>query len=308
MRTQLADLHEEGRAVAALWASEGAIYARYGYGLAAWALSLTVPRGAVFRQHVAAEGLRLVAPSSPELREAYERVAATTPGWPARDEPWWRMRLHDPDHARAGAGPLQAVVADGPDGVEGYALYATEGTWESGLPAGTVRVREVVAATPGAHARLWRHLLDLDLMSTTSARLCAPDEPLLQLLAEPRAARPSLRDTLWVRLVDIGPALEGRRYAAPVDVVLDVSDDVCAWNAGRWRLTGDRNGAVCAPTSDAADLAVSAVDLGAAFLGGTSLQTRAAAGAVDERTPGALAAASTAFGPLGRAPWCPLVF
>src|SRR5919108_2457543 len=35
MRRQLADVHEQGReAVAALWASEGAIYGRFGYGMA----------------------------------------------------------------------------------------------------------------------------------------------------------------------------------------------------------------------------------------------------------------------------------
>jgi predicted acetyltransferase len=308
MRTQLDDLHEEGRAVAALWASEGAIYARYGYGPAAWMMSVTVPRGAAFRRAVVAERLRAVDPSSPELRDVYDRVAATTPGWPARDEPWWRMRLHDPEHARSGAGPLQAVVADGHGRVEGYALYATEGRWEHGIPAGTVHVREIVTATSDAHARLWRHLLDLDLMTTTTARLCAPDEPLLHLLAEPRAAWPTLRDSLWVRLVDVAPALAARCYAAPLDVVLEVSDDVCPWNARRWRLSGDRTGAVCTPTSDAGDVALDVADLGAAFLGGTPLQTRAAAGGVEERTPGALAVTSTALGPLGRAPWCPLVF
>lgn len=309
MRTQLDDLHEEGRTVAALWATEGAIYARYGYGPAAWGMGVTVPRGAAFRRPVTAQALRLVDPSSAGLRDVYERVAATTAGWPARDQAWWRMRLHDPEHARSGAGPLQAVLADGPaGGVDGYALYATEGRWEHSVPAGTVHVREVVAATADAHARLWRHLLDLDLMTTTTARLCAPDDPLLHLLAEPRAARPTLRDSLWVRLVDVAPALAARCYAAPLDVVVEVSDDVCPWNASRWRLSGDRTGAVCTPTSDPADLAVSAGDLGAAYLGGTPLLTRAAAGGVDERTPGALAVTSTAFGPLGRAPWCPLVF
>jgi predicted acetyltransferase len=32
MRRQLADVHERGEPVAALWASEGAIYQRFGYG------------------------------------------------------------------------------------------------------------------------------------------------------------------------------------------------------------------------------------------------------------------------------------
>ncbi|MCW2613680.1 MAG: GCN5-related N-acetyltransferase [Frankiales bacterium] len=39
MTRQLTDLHERGTAVAALWASEGAIYQRFGYGPAAWHLS-----------------------------------------------------------------------------------------------------------------------------------------------------------------------------------------------------------------------------------------------------------------------------
>ena len=35
MRAQLDDIHERGEALAALWASEGGIYGRFGYGLAA---------------------------------------------------------------------------------------------------------------------------------------------------------------------------------------------------------------------------------------------------------------------------------
>jgi predicted acetyltransferase len=307
MRRQLDDLHDEGTAVAALWASEGAIYQRYGYGPAAWTLSLDVPRGAAFVRPVVADRLRLVEPDPAELAPVYEQVAARTAGWFGRDAAWWSFRLHDPEHGRSGAGPLQAVVAHGDGAVEGYALYATVGAWDV-VPAGTVQVREVVATTPDAHARLWRHLLDLDLMATTTARLAAPDEPLLHLLADPRAARGRVRDSLWVRLVDVPAALAARRYATDVDVVLEVDDPVCPWNTGRWRLTGGRAGAGCEATSDPADLVLGVAELGAAYLGGTPLQSRAAAGRVEERTPGALAVASTAFGPLGRAPWCPLVF
>lgn len=65
---------------------------------------------------------------------------------------------------------------------------------------------------------------------------------------------------------------------------------------------------MCARTGDRADLALDVSDLGAALLGGTSLVSRAAAGRVEEHRRGALQAASTALGPLGRAPFCPLVF
>src|SRR4029078_5219149 len=43
MHTQLRDVRERGEPIAALWASEETIYARFGYGIAAWAGALRVP-------------------------------------------------------------------------------------------------------------------------------------------------------------------------------------------------------------------------------------------------------------------------
>lgn len=300
MSQQLDDLHRGGTTVAALWATEAAIYGRYGYGPAAWRLGLRVTSRAPFGAPVEPGGLRLVDPGAAEVRAVYAEVAARTAGWPVRDDRWWAFRIHDPEHRRGGGSPLECVLTDG-----GYALYSTAMKWNDGVPAGVVRVREVVAATPAAAARVWRHLLDLDLMRTVEVFGAAPDDWLVMgLLAEPRSARPTMSDCLHVRLVDVRAALAARRYAADVDVVLEVRDRHCAWNAGRWRLAGGRTGATCAATDDAADLVLDVSDLGAAYLGGTPLRARLVA----ERTAGALSRASTAMGPLDGAPWCPQVF
>lgn len=301
MRRQLHDLHDRGEAVAALWASEGAIYPRYGYGAAAWHLSVTVPRGAAFSRPVEPSGLSQVQPSAEVLAPVFEQVMARTPGWYSRDDAWWAYRLRDPEHARGGGTPLQCVVTDG-----GYALYSLAAAWQDGVPGGTVTVRELAAVDEGARARLWRHLLDQDLMSTVVARTVGVDDPLLALLAEPRVARPRLSEDLYVRLVDVCAALETRRYAADADLVLEVRDELCPWNAGRLHLTGGRAGAACTRTDADADLVLDVRDLGAAYLGGTPMVSRR--GTVEERTPGALAQASTAFGPVDVLPWCPMVF
>ena len=298
MARQLVDLHEEGSAVAALWASEAAIYGRYGYGTAAWQLSLTLPRGAAFTVPVPAGALRLEEPGA-QVRAVHARVAARTSGWTQRDDAWWAYRLHDPEHRREGAAPLLCVVTDG-----GYALYATTVSWTDGVPAGEVRVREVVAETPAAQARLWRYLLDLDLMGTVRAVVATDDPLLVSLLAEPRRARAAMSDCLHVRLVDVPAALALRRYAADLDVVLAVSDRRCPWNDGSWRLVGGREGATCSRTDETPDLELDVADLGAAYLGGTPLLSRP----VHERTTGTLGRASTAFGPLEGAPWAPQVW
>ncbi len=114
-------------------------------------------------------------------------------------------------------------------------------------------------------------------------------------MPEPRRLGATLADGLWVRVIDVPGALTARRYPAPVDVVLEVADPLLSANAGRWRLSGGPDGADCAPTQDAADLALDVTDLGAVYLGGTGLGALAAAGRVRELRRGALAATDAAL-------------
>ena len=60
------------------------------------------------------------------------------------------------------------------------------------------------------------------------------DDPLLFQLADPRRARTRVADGVWVRLIDLPRALASRAYSCPVDVVLEVRDDLLPSNAGRW--------------------------------------------------------------------------
>ena len=136
---------------------------------------------------------------------------------------------------------------------------------------------------------------DIDLTRRVSWWCAGVDDPVYYLLDEPRRLVPTLADGLWVRILDLPAALTARRYAAPVDVVFEVTDNRITSNAGRWRLTATTEGATCVPSTDDADLALGIKELGAAYLGGTSLGSLAAAGLVRELRPGALAAASAAF-------------
>ena len=112
-----------------------------------------------------------------------------------------------------------------------------------------------------------------------------------------------LESSLWVRLVDVAGGLAARTYASDPDVVLEVTDAFCPWNAGRYRLAGG----ACERTEAEPDLALDASVLGAAYLGGTTLSELAEAGRVAELRPGAVARASAAFrGEV--APWCSEVF
>jgi predicted acetyltransferase len=139
------------------------------------------------------------------------------------------------------------------------------------------------------------------------------DTALLDLLADSRLGRPRLSDGLWIRLVDVPRALAQRSYASPVDLVIEVTDELRPQNEGRWRLTAAGTSALsgfsgtCERTTAPADLVLPVRALGALYLGGTRLGALAGAGLVTEVTPGAVAALSTAMS-WDPAPWCPMIF
>ena len=319
MRRQLGDVADRGEAVAALFASETPIYGRYGYGRASWHLALKFARGhgALATGVPADPGLRLRITDPPlahaEMGKVYEQVMADRPGLYARTEAWWDRLTRGPDSETE---PLmRCVLAEDDAGPRGYALFTSEGRWEEGtfLPDGVLDVYEAVTADPAAAAALWSDLLSRDLITSFRLHMRPVDDPLLELLADSRLGRPRISDGLWIRLVDVGRALAQRRYACPVDVVIEVADELCPQNQGRWRLTAAATSALsgfrgtCERTTAPADLALPVRALGAAYLGGTRLGALAAAGQVTEVTPGTVAALSTAMS-WDPAPWCPLIF
>ncbi|MBB4928123.1 GNAT family N-acetyltransferase [Kitasatospora kifunensis] len=302
MRAQLTDLYENQREpIAALRPSEAGIYGRYGYGPATLGNVMRCDRRALrFRPDTdfgqGTVRLLTVDQARPLLEKVYDQVRAMAVGWPDRRPEHWTVRLADYPHRRGGATALRVVVHHDSDGqATGYALYR-HGSTPDGLggSAGVVQMVELAVLSTQAHAALWRFIAGIDLVTWIDFE-GAVDEPLPHMLVDPRAVRSAPVDRLWVRLVDVDRALAGRGYALPFDLVLDVRDDFCPWNSGRHRLSADGASIRCEPTTAPADLRLTAVELGAAFLGGTTLASLAMAGRVEELRPGALSVASTVF-------------
>ncbi|MFB6850582.1 GNAT family N-acetyltransferase [Streptomyces sp. NPDC056373] len=309
MRRQLDDVRAWGEPLAVLTASEPAIYGRFGYGNATLSLAaeidttrvgLSVPDGTDdvrVRYAVPADVL--------DVCEAlYARLVPARPGMLARRPGWERLGVLDPESTREGASPLQCVLAERDGETVGYARYRVKPEWELSGSNGTVTVEDLAALDPAADAALWRFLFGIDLTSKVTVRSRPVDDTWQYLVSDQRRCHPWFRDSLYVRPVEVGAALEARTYQTPVDVVFEVEDAFCPWNAGRWRLTGDPKGASCERTTDAADVALSVRELGAAYLGGVSLASLAAAGRVREIRRGALAEASLGFGTTVP-PWLP---
>ncbi|MCC2280988.1 GNAT family N-acetyltransferase [Streptomyces sp. ET3-23] len=312
MRHQLESLHRQGEPLAILTASEAPIYGRFGYGIGARQLILDVQsrRVALAAPATGDVALTLEDPHKAlaACEDLYARQVTGRPGMLTRATGWEHLPLLDPQSRHDGSYPLECVVARVDGEVAGYARYTVTVDWSRQNTAqGTVRLRDIEADNPRVYAALWRFLLETDLTSRVIAPNRPVDDPFLHLVSDVRHCTPTVLDSLYVRVIDAPVALAARSYAAQIDIVLEIEDAQAPWNQGRWRLTGDRTGAICTRTHDAPDLSLDASALGSAYLGGTTLTELAAAGRICAHRPDTLTTAATAFtSPV--APWLPHSF
>lgn len=329
MLHQLADVEARGEPVAILWASEGSIYQRFGYGPGTVhgrfelershaRLLAPVPRPGRIRLVEAADAER----AFPAIHDA---VVARTPGMIDRSAVWWKQfGVSDLPAWREGAGPKTFVLHETGDTPDGYAIYRVKSDWEPRGARNRLLITEVIAADPAVERALWAWLLDLDLVGTISAGRQPVPHPLQLMLADPRRLGLSVGDGLWLRLVDVPAALEGRGYAVSGSLVLDLSDATIPRNAGRWRLEASGSGtpevgtdladdqpyrarAQLERTSDEPDLRLDVADLAAVYLGAFRFADLARAGRLTEVRSGAIAQGDRLFATAVPA-WCPTMF
>jgi predicted acetyltransferase len=281
------DARRRGEPVAALLASESAIYRRFGFGAAVMGAAVEIERPhAQFRRPVDVAGrVRMLEPAElagalPAIWDDYRR---RHPGEVSRSEGWWGRRLEDDPIFRRGGGPRFAVVWE--DG-GGFVTYRVQDNWDNGFPRHTLTVEDLVATTPEVRAGLWQYCFGVDLVGVIAASSQPLDDPLRWRLVDPRRLRTTrVSDGLWVDVLDVEAALSARTYAGDQPLVIEVAGD------GRYRLAAGE----CRRTNDLADLGIEAADLGAVYLGGVSFATLAGAGLVAELAAGAVARADALF-------------
>jgi predicted acetyltransferase len=305
----LEEARDAGQAASLLWASEAAIYGRFGYGMASMNCRFEIGREhtAFARRHVPGGRIELI--TYDEALKAfpvvYEALRLAQPGMIGRNRAWWEYRFYQEEHDPP-KGDRFFAIHESAEGVEGYAYYFIEHEWQEATPRGRLRVEELLTTSPEATADLWRYLFDMDLVATIQAVERPIDDPVFHLLQEPRRLRWTVGDGLWARLVDVPAALAARRYRTPGEIVIGVADPVCPWNEGRFLLQGGTDGAVCGETEEEPEIVLDAGTLGALFLGGTGVRSLSRAGRV-AGSPEALARADIMFR-WDPAPWCAAVF
>lgn len=304
MRRQLADAHERGEPIAMLYAAEGAIYGRFGYGLASLAGDIELPKEHARPWNDEPLGKARLLESDDEVLEVvpgiYDRAQAQTPGMFTRSREWWQVRRLGRSRWHRGQRTVVVIELDGAP--EAYALYRIDFGASHMVTESVVEVSEAIGTSPRAVDAIWRYLLAIDWVSRINAYWLPLDHPLFHWIREPRRMGFSVMEGQWIRLVDVGAALAARGLREG-EVVLDVRDELCPWNGARWRVADGSAEQTTAPAELRLDVAV----LGSVYLGGFTFEGLRWAGRVEELKPGAVARADELFR-TERLPSCPELF
>ena len=295
---------ERGEPLSGLTASEGGIYRRFGYGVAARFQSVRVDA------HRSAEVDALDGPhpggrfrfvtedeAEPILPAVWDLHWRRTPGEIDRTPGFWVEDRLDIPHHRAGASARYILVHEDAGGrPDGFITYRIAQDWGVGGTNHEARVLQVAAVSDDVEAALVRFVLDIDLVGALTWD--APvDVPLRWRLADPRALTVTAeRDLLWLRPLDVAACLAARTYAAAGELVVHVVDGRRPVG-GTFLLEAGPDGADCARTDRAPDISLTVGDLGPLLAGGTTWATLRRAGRLQASDPSAVDRADALFRP-----------
>ncbi len=265
-----ADMRERGQSIAALWASQAAIYQRYGYALASAQLGYTVDSVDVAFNNGDAGSARMTRvdgdASYQIIRQLYIDFVAQRSGYLHRPKPLWlnnALSVSDatgPAHvavAHAGATPVGYVVYHLRDGKVGHATRAQE-----------IVVRDLAWLTGDAYRSLWSWLARHDLVGRIVWARAPADDPAPELFVEPRLLHAQMKDGIWLRIVDVAQALCGRGYDCEDSLTFEIPPDALApWNAGCYALNCSALGAQVSVTTQRPDITLSIKSLASLFSG-----------------------------------------
>ncbi len=290
MERMSAQAIERGDVVTTLFASEAAIYGRFGFAATAHHLGFDVAldrvRWAPDTEPSGRVTLRSRDDAMPAMRAIYDRAFRARPGALEADDRWMEVAFWESSKDKQRL--FYAVHEDDVGTPDAFALYRTKHKWPRGLPSVEMLVKRHVAVSPQAGVSLWRFLFDVDLVSRVKIETRPVDDPLLLQLAEPRSLRPELDDALFLRPLRVEGALEARGYAADGRVVLEITDPFLPANDGTYELIVEDGTPTCRRADAPADVTCSVQAIGSTYLGGFTWTALAAAGRVTVRSPDAL--------------------
>ena len=269
--------YEKEIPAAVLYASFGAIYQRFGYGLASKLMYCNFdPRFAEFQFGERSQGVvrRYSRDEAQQICPSlYDRFIEDRSIVMRRNSEMWKFAIPKKTYC--------AVHFNAEDEPDGYLTYTNKEFRRTTGPFGEMpgepdpdqrlAICDFVWTDVNAYRGLWEFVRAHDLAG--SVTYAAPlDDPAWSLLMEPRVLRPVLQEGIWLRVVSAKALLESREYDGYGSVRLQIDGDVdCPWNNGTLELQVDGNQARTRKTNGTGDVRIDPHGLASLLSGQQSL-------------------------------------
>ena len=265
------EMRDAEQNVAALWASLGAIYQRYGYAMTTVMREYAVDTQDV-RFHDGDSGggrvARVDADSALEtVKSIYDAFVADRMCYLHRLDEDWRDEVLKAGKA---TGPVWvAVCYDTDDQPRGYVVY----TLRSARVAHRARdqelvIRDLAWLDADAYRSLWQFIACHDLVGRVVWRSAPADDPAAEFFLEPRLLNAKDHEGAWFRVVNAANALAERGYNVEGELTFGLAaDPLTPWNDGTWHLEAGTDGATVTPSNEAPDIALSSKALASLYTG-----------------------------------------
>lgn len=243
-----AEQRERGQSVAGLWASQAAIYQRYGFAPAGMNRRYDIDTADIALMDEPAADTNIVSRHRPAaaldaIREVYKTFIAKRTGYLHRGKSLWLNAVLSEEGVKAADGPVYVALVGSTDAPRGYAVYTLRaGRVGHASRPQEVKIRDFAWLDMDACKSLWQFFARHDLVGRVSWANAPVDDPAHSLMAEPRMLHTKDSDGTWWRIVDAAAALAQRGYGHTERLVLGIAgDDLAPWNNGTWQLETSGN-------------------------------------------------------------------
>jgi len=255
-------LHEKGeRPISILFASQAAIYQRYGYAVVSTQNSYDLEPGHIkFKslKHLNDAGklTQLHEDEAEILDNIYRQFTAFKTGYLIRDKFKWETGVLNPP---INPETVHDKIVYEEDGVPlGYVVYTVEPHFNKFGLVHRISIRDMAWLSISAYYGIWNYFTNMDLSHNIHWMQVPVDDPMPHLHLEPRRLNIKSSNGFLARIVDLETAIAMRGYNEDGELIFKiVDDDMCPWNNGKWHMEISNGKGTIKRTNKEADFSMS---------------------------------------------------